>query len=109
MTFEQTSFTTDLLGRFVCNTWDEAVNSGGAPFDVVVLGAGMHGGYCAEKIYRRAKQKGTTLRILVLDAGSLLLTQHQQNYRNSNPGTHGNFTVVTSNLNDEGPHQAVSR
>jgi hypothetical protein len=52
MAFEQTSFTVDLIGRFVCNTWDEAINSGGSPFDVVVIGAGMHGGYCAEKIYR---------------------------------------------------------
>jgi NAD(P)H-hydrate repair Nnr-like enzyme with NAD(P)H-hydrate dehydratase domain len=73
--FEQTSFTIDLIGRFVCNTWDDAVNSVGSSFDVVVIGAGMHGGYCAEKIYRFAKESGKKVRILVLDAGSLLLTE----------------------------------
>jgi choline dehydrogenase-like flavoprotein len=67
----------------------------------------MHGGYCAEKVYRRAQEKGINLRILVLDAGSLLLTQHQQNYPNINPGTPSNSTVVTSNLNDPGPQAAV--
>jgi choline dehydrogenase-like flavoprotein len=106
MAFEQTSFTIDLIGRFVCNTWIEAINSGGQPFDVVVIGAGMHGGYCAEKIYRFAKEKGKNLRILVLDAGDLLLTQHEQNYPNINPNT-GPFNVVTSNLNDPGPQEAV--
>ncbi|MFL6446396.1 MAG: GMC oxidoreductase [Bryobacteraceae bacterium] len=106
MPFEQTSFTVDLIGRFVCNTWDEAINSGGAPFDVVVIGAGMHGGYCAEKIYRFAKEAGKNPRILVLDAGSLLLTQHEQNYPNINPNV-GPFNVVTSNVNDPGPQEAV--
>jgi choline dehydrogenase-like flavoprotein len=106
MAFEQTSFTVDLIGRFVCNTWDEAINSGGSPFDVVVLGAGMHGGYCAEKIYRFAKEGNKNPRILVLDAGSLLLTQHEQNYPNINPNA-GPFNVVTSNLNDPGPQEAV--
>jgi NAD(P)H-hydrate repair Nnr-like enzyme with NAD(P)H-hydrate dehydratase domain len=95
MAFEQTSFTVDLIGRFVCNTWDEAINAGGSPYDVVVIGAGMHGGYCSEKIYRFAKQSGKNLRILVLDAGSLLLTQHEQNYPNINPNT-GAFRTVTS-------------
>jgi choline dehydrogenase-like flavoprotein len=106
MAFEETSFTVDLIGRFVCNTWNEAINSGGSPFDVVVIGAGMHGGYCAEKIYRFGKEKGKNLRILVLDAGQLLLTQHEQNYPNINPNT-GPFNVVTSNLNDPGPQEAV--
>ena len=57
MAIEQTSFSVDLIGRYVCNSWDEAVNSGGAPFDIVVIGAGMHGGYCAEKIYRFAREQ----------------------------------------------------
>jgi hypothetical protein len=47
---------------------------------VVVIGAGMHGGYCAEKIFQFAKESGKILRILVLDAGSLSMTQHEQNY-----------------------------
>lgn len=104
--FDQTTFSVDLIGRYVCNTWDEAINSGGAPFDVVVIGAGMHGGYCAEKIFRFAKEAGKIPRILVLDAGSLLLTQHEQNYPNVAPNA-GPSRTVTSNLTDPGPQEAV--
>jgi hypothetical protein len=46
---QQTTFSHDVLGRYICNTWDEAINNGGAPFDAVVVGAGMLGAYCAEK------------------------------------------------------------
>lgn len=47
---EETTFSLDVLGRFVCNTWEEAtVNPG---FDAVVIGAGMYGAYCADKLYR---------------------------------------------------------
>lgn len=72
---QQTAFSQDVLGRYICNTWDEAVNNGGAPFDAVVLGAGMFGAYCAQKIYRRGAGK----RVLVLEAGPLLVTEHVQN------------------------------
>ena len=41
---QRTSLGLDVMGRFVCNTWDEAVNNGGKPFDAVVIGAGMFGG-----------------------------------------------------------------
>ncbi|MBV9789733.1 MAG: GMC family oxidoreductase, partial [Chloroflexi bacterium] len=74
---QQTSFSHDVLGRYICNTWDEAVDNGGAPFDAVVLGAGMFGAYCAEKIYRRSV--GTNKRVLVLEAGSFLVSEHVQN------------------------------
>jgi choline dehydrogenase-like flavoprotein len=50
---------------------------GGFPFDVVVIGAGMYGGYCAEKLYRLSA--GLGLRILVLDAGATLFATHYQN------------------------------
>src|SRR4051794_5624208 len=106
MPFDQTAFTVDLIGRYVCSTWDEVTKSGGAPFDVVVIGSGMHGGYCAEKLYRFARGAGKNLRILVLDAGSVLLTQHEQNYPNINPNP-GVMNVVTSNLNDPGVQEAV--
>jgi choline dehydrogenase-like flavoprotein len=72
---QETTFAIDVLGRYVCSTWDEATTNGGVAFDVVVIGAGMFGAYCAEKIYRR----GPNLRVLVLDAGSLLVTEHVQN------------------------------
>jgi glycerol-3-phosphate dehydrogenase len=69
---QQTAFSHDVLGRWVCSTWPEVSNNGGDPFDVVVIGAGMFGGGdIADKIYRRAE--GTGLRVLVVDAGSFLL------------------------------------
>src|SRR6266567_9581242 len=74
---QQTKFSHDVLGRYVCNTWDEAVNNGGAPFDAVVIGAGMYGAYIAEKIYRFGAK--ANLRVLVLEAGGLLVTEHVQN------------------------------
>ena len=72
---QDTEFTQDALGRHICNTWDEATQNGGVAFDAVVIGAGMFGAYCAEKIYRQSKN----LRVLVLDAGCLLVTEHVQN------------------------------
>ena len=71
---QETEFTIDVLGRYICNTWDDAVNNGGVAFDAVVIGAGMFGAYCAEKMYRNAN-----MRVLVLDAGCLLVTEHVQN------------------------------
>jgi len=62
------------MGRFACNTWDEAVNNGGPPFDVVVIGGGMFGGYCADHLFRESN-----LRVLVLDAGPFVVSTHLQN------------------------------
>lgn len=72
---QDTTFAVDVLGRYICNTWEEATLNGGVAFDAVVIGAGMFGAYCAEKIYRL----GPNLRVLVLDAGPLLVTEHVQN------------------------------
>src|SRR5262245_36862442 len=74
---QQTQFSHDMLGRWVCSTWAEVSNNGGDPFDVIVIGAGMFGGYIADKLYRRAENIG--LRILVVEAGSFLLPTHVQN------------------------------
>src|SRR4051812_10952264 len=71
---QDTTLSRDVLGRYVCSTWDEAVNNGGVSFDAVVIGAGMFGAYCAEKLYRHAN-----LRILVLEAGPFLVSEHVQN------------------------------
>lgn len=76
-----TAFSRDVLGRFVCNTWDEAVNNPEG-FDVVILGAGMYGGYSAAKLYEISKARGVGLdglRILILDAGPFLLAEHGEN------------------------------
>lgn len=72
---QNTTFAIDVLGRYICSTWEEATLNGGVAFDAVVIGAGMFGAYCAEKIYRL----GPNLRVLVLDAGPLLVTEHVQN------------------------------
>jgi choline dehydrogenase-like flavoprotein len=72
---QRTTFGIDVLSRFVCSTWTEATTN--APFDVVVIGAGMFGGYCAEKVYRYSK-----LKVLVLDAGAFLIPTHLQNLPN---------------------------
>ncbi len=71
---QRTTLALDVLGRFICSTWDEAVNNGGTPFDVVVIGSGMFGGYLADKIFRGGK-----LRVLVLEAGPFLSPTHLQN------------------------------
>ena len=70
----ETPFSIDVLGRSICSTWEEATNNGGMAFDAIIVGAGMFGAYLAEKIYR-----SSNLRVLVLDAGCLLLTEHVQN------------------------------
>jgi choline dehydrogenase-like flavoprotein len=70
---QDTAFTTDALGRFVANTWEEATSSG--PFSAVVVGAGAYGAFCAVQI-RRAHPSA---RVLVLDAGSQLAGEHVQN------------------------------
>jgi hypothetical protein len=77
---QKTAFAEDVLGRYVCNDWDEVMASladGGFPFDVIVIGAGMFGAYCAEKLYRRGT--GIGLRVLLFDAGSFELPGHIQN------------------------------
>lgn len=72
---QSTTFSIDALGRYLCSTWDEATGSGGAPFSAIVIGAGMYGAYCATKIFRRHPGK----RILLLDAGRFLVSEHVQN------------------------------
>lgn len=77
---QHTSLGLDALGRFVCNTWDEATANNSRQFDAVVLGAGMFGGYCADKIFRLGESKG--LKVLVLDAGAFVVPTHIQNLPN---------------------------
>ena len=72
---QETAFSVDALGRHLCSTWEEATANGGAPFSAVVVGGGMYGAYLAAKIYRR--HPGA--RVLLLDAGRLLVAEHVQN------------------------------
>src|SRR5437899_12183561 len=83
---QETTFAIDVQGRYICNTWDEAIGTignGGFAFDAVVIGAGVFGAYCAEKIFR---ESGKARRVLVLDAGSLLVPEHLQNVCNMGLG-----------------------
>lgn len=70
---QETAFSIDAVGRYLCSTWDEATASGGPPFDAIVIGAGMYGAYCAQHLYRLGK------RVLVLEAGPFLVSEHIQN------------------------------
>ena len=72
---QETSLALDALGRYVCSTWEEATQNGGPPFTAVVVGAGMYGAYCATKL--RRLDPGA--RVLLLDAGRFLVSEHVQN------------------------------
>ena len=80
---QQTTLGLDLMSRFICSTWEEATaNAEG--IDVVVIGAGMYGGYCASKVFELSKarfgnQRSDPLRVLVLDAGPFIVPEHNQN------------------------------
>jgi choline dehydrogenase-like flavoprotein len=77
---QRTTLGLDVLSRFVCNTWEEATANGTRHFDAVVIGAGMFGGYCADKIFRDGEANG--LKVLVLEAGPFLIPTHVQNLPN---------------------------
>ena len=87
---QETAFSIDVLGRYLCSTYDEAVNNGGFPFDAIVIGAGMFGAYAAEKIYR---QGAGNLRVLVLEAGTFLVSEHVQNLSRIGLNAAGPVTV----------------
>jgi choline dehydrogenase-like flavoprotein len=74
---QRTTLGYDVLSRFTCNTWDEATAGSTRPFDAVIIGGGMFGGYCADKIFRDGQAAG--LKVLVLDAGPFVIPTHVQN------------------------------
>jgi choline dehydrogenase-like flavoprotein len=84
LTSEPTSFTLDNMGRFLCNTLQEALDStdrtvGGRErkFDAVVIGGGTFGAVVAEQLFLHDPTRSR--RILVLDAGPFVLPEHVQN------------------------------
>src|SRR6516165_6926759 len=81
ITTEDTSFTRDILGRYVCNTLDEAKKSGN--FDVVIIGGGTFGLTVAQDLFERGRPLGAAIkpnnyRILVLEGGPFTLPEHVQ-------------------------------
>src|SRR5438874_12472762 len=79
-----TTFSLDDIGRYVCNTADEALASqdpskhfDARPFDFIVLGGGSFGGVAAAHLFNLDVLH--RYRILVLEAGPLALPEHVQN------------------------------
>jgi hypothetical protein len=84
ITSESTTFTLDNMGRFSCNTLQEAFDSaaqtvGGRSrdFDVIVIGGGTFGSVIAEHLF--VTDNTRSRRILVLEAGPFVLPEHFQN------------------------------
>ena len=81
ITTEDTSFTHDILGRYVCNTFGEAKSSG--TFDAIIIGGGTFGLTLAQDLFERSRPSGTAIkpgnyRILVLEGGPFTLPEHVQ-------------------------------
>lgn len=89
---QPTDFALDVLGRYVCNTFDEALASSDPvyraaaqlpprgdmrPFDFIIIGGGTFGAAAAEHLWFRST--GRSERILVLEGGPFLLAEHVQN------------------------------
>jgi choline dehydrogenase-like flavoprotein len=89
---ESTSFSLDNMGRFLCNTLQEAVDSAAQTvagrkrdFDVIIIGGGSFGSVVAEHLFIADTTRSR--RILVLEAGPFVLPEHVQNmpYMGGNP------------------------
>ena len=78
---QSTSFTLDNMGRFLCNTLQDAQDSanetvGGRTrgFDVIIVGGGTSGAVMAEYLF--VNDRTRSRRILVLEAGPFVLPDH---------------------------------
>ena len=81
---ELTTFSLDNMGRFICNTLQEAKDSAGQVlggrtrgFDTIVVGGGTFGSVVAEHLF--VSDTTRSRRILVLEAGPFVLPEHVQN------------------------------
>ena len=81
---QNTQFSRDVMGRYVCNGLDEAMNSADTnlradarPFDVIIIGGGSFGASLAQHLYSQDKQRAH--RVLVLEGGPFVLPEHVQN------------------------------
>ncbi len=85
-----TDFTRDVIGRYVCNGLDEALRSADThtrrpdgspqndarPFDIIVIGGGTFGSAVAARIFHNDTIHRH--RIVVLEGGPFVLTEHVQ-------------------------------
>jgi choline dehydrogenase-like flavoprotein len=81
---EPTQFTLDIMGRDLCNTSQEALDSAGQSiagagrdFDVIIIGGGSFGSEMAARLI--SLDHTHSRRILVLEAGPFILPEHFQN------------------------------
>src|SRR5215471_4128588 len=81
---ETTTFTLDNMGRFLCNTLQEAIDSATVTlagrrrdFDVIVIGGGTFGAVIASRLF--LNDDTHSRRILVLESGPFVLPEHFQN------------------------------
>jgi Domain of Unknown Function (DUF1080)/GMC oxidoreductase len=110
-----TTFGLDVIGRYVCNTLDEAkasqdrsVHPDARPFDVIVIGGGSFGAVFATHLFDR--DVSHRRRILVLEAGPLALPEHVQNLPSDlNPPGKGNPGTVWGQPWDSDSPQGFNR
>lgn len=81
---QTTDFTRDVVGRYICNGLDEALRStdtgiraDARPFDTIIVGGGTFGTVIAQQLY--AEDHQGQHRVLVLEGGPFVLTEHVQN------------------------------
>lgn len=81
---ESTRFTLDNMGRFLCNTLGEALDSAAQTiagrrrdFDVIIVGGGTFAAVVAEHLFIADATRSR--RILVLEGGPFVLPEHVQN------------------------------
>lgn len=102
---QTTDFTRDVLGRYICNGLDEAIastRSGASPFHYIILGGGTFGGTLASFLADLDPPqtafndpfKRYHSRILVLEAGPLLLPEHEQNLPGIGVGVPGPSSIA---------------
>jgi choline dehydrogenase-like flavoprotein len=87
---QNTTLSVDGVARYTCNTWDEVLAAqSDRPFDVVIVGSGMYGGYTAAKLFELGQRMAAPQdapRVLVLESGPFLITEHIQNLTRRSSG-----------------------